>query len=76
MKDKSEKYKIELMEDAKLKNSLSSGKTKIIYFEKFNNRRTAKARLRKIESLDRTKLVELIKGSNPEMLNLIIVFKK
>ena len=54
-----------------LKKSLLKGKTKIVYFEKFNNRRTAKARLRKIESLDRAKLVELIKGSNPEMLSLI-----
>jgi len=70
-KEKRQSYKCALTDVDILKNSLVNGKVKIIYFEKFNSSRTAKSRLKKMQSLDRFKLVELIKGSNPEMLNLI-----
>ncbi len=71
VKDKSQKYDCGLTEVVKLKKSLTSEKVKIVYFEKFENRRKATSRYNKIQLLDRLKLVELIKGSNPEMLNLI-----
>ena len=70
-KDKRQRYKCVLTGVDALKNSLLNGKPKIIYFEKFNSSRTAKSRLKKLQSLDSMKLVELIKDSNPEMLNLI-----
>jgi len=70
-KDKRQRYECTLTEVDILKKTLLNGKSKIVYFEKFNNIRTAKARLKRIQLLDRVKLIELIKDSNPEMLNLI-----
>ncbi len=70
-KENKQNYKCTLTDVNILKNSLLNGESKIIYFEKFNNKRTAGSRLKKMQSLDRMKLMELIEGSNPEMLNLI-----
>jgi len=70
-KENKQNYKCTLTDVNILKNSLLNGESKIIYFEKFKSSRTAKSRLKKMKSLNLYKLVELIKGSNPEMLNLI-----
>jgi len=70
-KDKKQKFKSGLMEARLLEKTLLEGKAKIVYFEKFENSRTAKSRFKKMQSLKRDKLVELIEESNPEMLNLI-----
>lgn len=70
-KDSKQDYKCVLIDVDILKNSLRNGRPKIIYFEKFKNSRRAKERLKKMQSFDRFKIVELIKDSNPEMLNLI-----
>jgi predicted GIY-YIG superfamily endonuclease len=70
-KDEGQKYKCALIEVDMLGRTLLNGKAKLVYFEKFNSNRTAKSRLRKIQSLNRIKLIELIKDSNPAMLNLI-----
>lgn len=70
-KDKRQRYKCAMTTVDLLKKSLVNGKTKIVYFEKFESNRAAKSRLKKFESIEHSKLVELIIGSNPEMLNLI-----
>lgn len=70
-KDNRRRYKCDATSVYMLKELLVNGEVKIIYFETFKSSRGAKARLKKMQSLDRLKLVELIKGSNPEMLNLI-----
>jgi len=53
-----------------MKKLLINAEVKIIYYEIFKNNRSAKSRLKKMQLLSRLKLVELIKNSNPEMLNL------
>jgi hypothetical protein len=70
-KDKRQRYKCALAAVDILKESLVNGKEKIVYFEIFKSSRGAKLRLKKMQSLSRLKLIELIKGSNPEILNLI-----
>ena len=70
-KDKRQRYKCVLTTVNLLKKSFGNGKVKIVYYEIFTSSRTAKSRLKKLQSLDSMKLVELIKSSNPEMLNLI-----
>ncbi len=70
-KDKGQRYICALTAVDLLKESLVNGKTKIVYFEKFKSSRGAKSRLKKMKSLSNLKLIELIKDSNPEMLNLI-----
>lgn len=69
--DKRKRYKSAMTTVDLLKKSLLNGKTKIVYFEKFKSNRSAKLRLKKMQSLTNIKLVELIKSSNPEILNLI-----
>jgi len=69
--DKRQRYKCAMTTIDLLKKSLTNGKTKIVYFEKFESNRGAKSRLMKLESIEHSKLVELIEGSNPELLNLI-----
>ena len=69
-KDNKRRYKCDATSVYLLKELLVNGEVKIMYFEIFKNNRSAKARLKKMQSLDRLKLVEMIKNSNPEMLNL------
>ena len=70
-KDRKEKYKCILSTIYIMKQLVVNSKMKIVYFEVFKNNRTAIARLEKMQSLSHLRLVELIKDSNPEMLNLI-----
>jgi len=71
VKDNESRFKCNVEPDYMLKKSLLNGEVKVIYFETFKSSRGAKLRLKKMQSLDRLKLIELIKGSNPEMLNLL-----
>jgi predicted GIY-YIG superfamily endonuclease len=43
---------------------------KIVYYEVKTNAKTATAREKKLKSLNRTRLQELVRGSNPDMLDL------
>lgn len=43
---------------------------KLVYYEIKNNVRTAVAREKKLKSLNRLKLVEVVKRGNPEMFDL------
>jgi hypothetical protein len=70
-KDRKERYTCALTTVDLLKKSFVNGKVKIVYYEIFTNNRTARSRLKKMQSLSKIELAELIKGSNPEMLNLI-----
>ena len=70
-KDKRQRYKCALVELDPWKESLVNEKAKIVYFEIFKSRSGAKSKLKKMQSLSRLKLIEMIKDSNPEMLNLI-----
>jgi len=70
-KDKRQRYKCTLAEVELLKKSLANGEVKIVYFEKFKSIKGAKVRLKNMQLLSRFKLIEMIKDSNPDMLNLI-----
>ena len=70
-KDKRHRYKCDLAEIDPWKVSFINKKAKIVYFEIFKSRRGAKSKLMKMQSLNRLQLIDTIKNSNPEMLNLI-----
>lgn len=70
-KENNRRYKCVVTSIYLLKKLLINEEVKIMYFETFKSSRGAKSRLKKMQSLSRLKLVELIKNSNPEMLNLI-----
>ena len=70
-KDKRQRYKCVLSEVDPWTVPLVNEKLKIVYFEIFKSSRGAKSRLKKMQSLSRLKLIEIIKDSNAEMLNLI-----
>lgn len=70
-KNKKGKYTCILTNIFILKKIVINGEVKILYYEIFKNSRSAKSRLKRMQSLSNLKLVELIKDSNPEMLNLI-----
>lgn len=73
-KEKKQKYKCILAEVDPWSELVVNGKVKIVYFEIFKDRRRAKSKLKKLQSLNCSKLIEMIKNSNPEMLNLINCF--
>ena len=70
-KDKRQRYKCTLAEVDPWTELSVNEKAKIVYFEIFKSRRGARSRLKKMQSLSRLKLIEMIKDSNPEMLNII-----
>ena len=70
-KDKRQRYKCVLAEIDPWKETFVNKKAKVVYFEIFKSSRGAKSRLKKMQTLSRLKLIELIQDSNPEMLNLI-----
>ena len=70
-KDKGQRYKCDLAEIDPWKESLANEKAKIVYFEIFKSSGGAKSKLKKMQSLSCLKLIDTIKDSNPEMLNLI-----
>ena len=70
-KDKRQRYKCALVEIDPWKETFINKKAKVVYFEIFKSSRGAKSRLKKMQTLSRLKLIELIQDSNPEMLNLI-----
>lgn len=70
-KDKRQRYKCALAKIDPWKEVCVNKKAKVVYFEKFKSSNGAKLRLRKLQTLSRLKLIEMIKDSNPEMLNLI-----
>ena len=70
-KNKRQRYRCILAEVDPWTEPLVNEKAKIVYFEIFKIRRGAKSRLKKMQSLSRLKLIEMIEESNPEILNLI-----
>ncbi len=66
---KSKKMVVEVSQ-GEIANGYAQNEGKLVYYEVKNNIRTAMAREKKLKSLNRLKLIEMVRNNNPEMLDL------